>query len=176
MEEVPTELPEEAIDSIAEKVIEFVVEKRLHDKLRAEQQPLIDAIRWVAIGIGIANRPFLKRLSDEVGFRAFNGASDDAFSCLESTLADDSITEISQSVLCKVLGIRAGDREKLSNAILRVLRIEAKEVWENIQLPRDQRRLAELSRRIHQDAADLSAMCKRLETRFQPHFNEESEP
>src|SRR6185436_749578 len=103
------------------------------------------------LGMAIANRSFAKRLSDEVGFRAFTGPSEGGFCSVEHMLAG----ELNKKVFCDEIGITQTEGEKLSDTILRILRKEAEQAFLIKNAAHDQKTILELSDSIAKDTASL---------------------
>lgn len=123
-------------------------------------KPNVEAVRWMAIGMAIANRAFAKKLSDSVGYRAFEGPSQDAFYAIEGMLAG---IEPSRFIRDAVLA-SGGDGERLSDTILGVLSDESLCNFATVTGAHDSRKLAELSERIAKDAAELLSWARRIRT------------
>lgn len=121
---------------------------------------LLDPLRWLAIGMAIANRSFCKRLSDEVGPRAFEAESWQCFECaLGMVLVDPPLGE---GAFFAELGIKRREGEKLSQAVIRILKDEANWQWTMKESSPDQKKALELATRIARDSAELASWVKRM--------------
>jgi len=123
--------------------------------------PLIEPIRWIAIGMAIANRKFAERLTNEVGPWAFSGPSWDGYNAIEGILAELPRAGL---VLTQELGITIEAGEKLSDVVARVLKEEAEWAMLVKKAYPDQKRILELALSVSKDAAMLAAWSKRMKT------------
>lgn len=121
---------------------------------------LIEALRWLSLGMGFANTKFARRLSSEVGFRAFVGPSEDGFFALEGMLAGINPGKH----LADILQVTVKPGEKMAQAIIRSLSEEAESSWLITEATSDSKRLQILADRISKDAAELESWAKRMTT------------
>ncbi len=121
--------------------------------------PLIEPIRWMAIGAALASEKFSLRLSKEVGSNAFDGPSRDAYGYIEQIAAGLPLAE---AELCKIVGLQKINGDKTSDLMLRALAKEAEAAWMIRRTPYDQRQMLELSTRVSHDAALLASWAKRI--------------
>ena len=92
--------------------------------------PDIDAVRWIAIGLALANKKFAKRLFDELDMtRAFgeDGPASDCIALVELIMLGETKT----APFLESIGVLLRDGEKLSGAIIRTLQDGDKEAWES---------------------------------------------
>ena len=121
-------------------------------------RPDIESIRWLAIGLALANTEFAKRLSNEVGFRAFEGPSQEAFYGVEIKLAGLDPTK---SVKFAVLA-QEEPESRISEMVLRLLREEAEINFATTAYQHDHRKIATLAKQIADDSAKLLSWSKRI--------------
>lgn len=124
-------------------------------------KPLLESIRWLAIGMSLNHGGFARRLADEVGPRAFAGASDDAYGSIEAMLGATARWE---ACLYEALQITPKAGETISDAVIRVLAEEASAQWEMFNSPYDERLALALTREIAQKSAKLESLVRRMRT------------
>lgn len=105
------------LDRLDDARLEGALE-RLCESLK--QPPNLDAVRWLALGMAIANEKFSKRLFLEVGLRAFDYAEQAA---IYAELKD-------WPRFMSELGFELKSGERVSDAVLRILRSEDEEAWD----------------------------------------------
>ena len=86
----------------------------------------IEPVQWVALTMAMVSKEFSERLCREVGFRAFEGAglTHDVFDQLENF--DCDAWGLGRQRIMDLLGVKWSPGHKLSNAILSVLKEEAR--------------------------------------------------
>lgn len=112
----------------------------------------LDPVRWIAIGMAIADKRFAKRLFTEVDIpRAFDHADLSANLAELMMLGDDTRRQFMQE-----LGYDCGVKEKLSDAIIRVLVEADRESWRTSSA-----RAEILAREIQQALCKLTTLARR---------------
>lgn len=120
---------------------------RPHDAVIAN----LDAVRWIALGMAIADKRFAARLFRDVDIRrAFDPAEDWALLVQMMMLGDDKKRQFMQE-----LGYDCGVMEKLSDAIIRVLVEADQESWRTRSAKAEA-----LARQIHQALCKLKALAR----------------
>jgi len=114
------------------KVVADEMERRHRaDKLKIRRQPELHWIRWVAVGMAVANSTFAKKLNDSVDLERAFGGEEESTAAYHAVLLAYGKDRINLDGLAEVLGIVLRDGEKLSDAILRILVNEDREVWDS---------------------------------------------
>ncbi len=128
---------------------------------------LLDGLQWMALAYAIADERFATRLHDEVGPRAFpdDSLKGHLFDLTALHLAEvkDGTAYTAREKFLEALGVKRRDGEKMSDTILRVLRIEAEIEWKLIADEGAHRsfvKAQKLVRIIHRATAQLLEMAR----------------
>ena len=133
---------------------------------------LLDPIRWMVLGMAIANKHFAALLFEEVGRRAFEDGSvaEEVFGLIEVMSADGfDWRECGHAMetMMALLGDEFFDpkEEKISTAFLRILAKESEDSWEISNDKHHMREMKELAKRIRNDTAK---MVEKMRVRKRP--------
>ena len=95
--------------------------------------PELDYIRWLVIGMALANKNFAAKLFGEIfPAQAFGADSDErtAIECIEM-MRHDPKDNRARELFAETLGLDLRAGEALSTALLRVLQDEQRDAWAN---------------------------------------------
>lgn len=128
---------------------------------------LLDSVQWLALAYAIADERFAARLHTEVGPRAFpeDSLKGHLFDLTALHLAEvkEKTAYTARQKFMEALGVKRREGEKMSDTILRVLRIESEIEWKLIAdhgAHRSFVKAQKLVRQIHRCTAQLLEMAR----------------